>query len=80
MSLVGTFLDHSTFCIFLFTAFYGTGTQVFDRGVTEAVTGFSYRLKPHLLRQVYGVENVDFIIGSAADWTRSTLRAYHFRS
>lgn len=53
---------------------------MFDRGVTEAVTGFSYRLKPHLLRQVYGVEDVDFIIGSAADWTRSTLGAYHFRS
>jgi len=59
---------------------HGTGTSVFDKGVTEAVLGFSYRLKPHLLWQVYGVENLDFIVGSAADFTLSTLVTYQFGS
>ena len=31
------------------------------------VLGFSYRLQPHLLWQIYGVENVDFIPGGLAD-------------
>lgn len=59
---------------------HGTGTSVFDKGVTEAVLGFSYRLKPHLLWQVYGVENLDFIVGSAADFTLSTVVTYQFGS
>lgn len=59
---------------------HGTGTSVLDKGVTEAVLGFSYRLKPHLLWQVYGVENLDFIVGSAADFTLSTLVTYQFGS
>jgi hypothetical protein len=34
----------------------------------------------HWLWQVYGVENVDFITGSAADFTMATLLTYRFQS
>ena len=60
--------------------FKSTGISAFDKGVTESVLGFSYRVAPHLLWQVYGVENVDFITGSAADFTLSTLLTYRFES
>lgn len=60
------------------TPFYGVGTRVLDKGVTESVLGFSYRLTQHLLWQGYGVENLDFITGSAADFTLSTLLTYRF--
>ncbi len=60
------------------TPFRGVGTRVLDRGVTESVAGFSYRLMPHLLWQGYAVENLDFITGSAADVTISTLLTYRF--
>ena len=60
--------------------FYGTGTQVLDKGVTESVLGVSYRILPALLWQLYGVENLDFITGSAADFTLSTVLTYRFRS
>ena len=59
---------------------YGTGTHVFDKGVTEGVLGFSYRLRPQLLWQVYAVENLDFIVGSAADFTLSTVVTFQFGS
>ena len=58
------------------TPFHGVGTRVLDKGVTESVAGFSYRLTQHLLWQGYGVENLDFITGSAADFTLSTLLTY----
>jgi hypothetical protein len=58
--------------------YHGTGTQVLDKGVTEAVGGFSYRLRPNVLWQVYGVENLNFIRGSAADFTLSTVVTYRF--
>lgn len=60
------------------TPFSGTGLQMLDRGVTEVVAGFNYRLRDHILWQVYGVENVDFITDSAADFTLSTLVTYRF--
>ncbi|MCW5799015.1 MAG: hypothetical protein LZF60_310216 [Nitrospira sp.] len=60
--------------------FHGTGTRVLDKGVTESVLGVSYRVLPRLLWQVYGVENLDFITGSAADFTLSTVLTYRFRS
>ncbi|HMX89789.1 MAG TPA: DUF3187 family protein [Nitrospira sp.] len=60
--------------------FHGTGTRVLDKGVTESVLGVSYRILPRLLWQVYGVENLDFITGSAADFTLSTVLTYRFRS
>ncbi|MCI0426702.1 MAG: DUF3187 family protein [Nitrospiraceae bacterium] len=58
------------------TPFHGVGTQTLDKGVTESVLGFSYRLTQHLLWQGYAVENLDFITGSAADFTLSTLLTY----
>jgi hypothetical protein len=35
---------------------------------------------PELLWQLYGIENLDFITGSAADFTVSTVVTYRFRS
>ena len=65
---------------FYSTPFHGTGSDVFDKGVTETVLGFSYRMAPYWLWQVYAVENVDFITGSAADFTLSTVVTYRFES
>jgi hypothetical protein len=62
------------------TPFRGVGTRVLDRGVTESVAGFSYRLTQHLLWQGYAVENLDFITGSAADVTIATLLTYRLES
>lgn len=59
---------------------YGTGTHVLDNGVTEGVLGFNYRLRPRLLWQVYAVENLDFIVGSATDFTLSTVVTFQFGS
>ncbi|MER3423335.1 MAG: hypothetical protein C4293_09035 [Nitrospiraceae bacterium] len=58
--------------------FHNTGTRILDNGVTEVTAGFNYRLRQNLLWQVYGVENVDFITGSAADFTLSTVITYRF--
>ena len=60
--------------------FHGVGTRVLDKGVTESAVGFSYRLTQCLLWQGYGIENLDFITGSAADFTLSTLLTYRFES
>jgi len=60
--------------------FSGTGSAVFDRGITESVLGFSYRVAPHFLWQVYAVENLDFITGSSPDFTVSTAFTYRFES
>jgi len=60
--------------------FHGTGTRVLDKGVTESVLGVSYRVLPGLVWQLYAVENLDFITGSAADFTLSTVLTYRFRS
>ncbi len=62
------------------SVFHGTGLKVLDRGVTEVVLGFNYRLRPHVFWQVYGVENADFITGGAADFTLSTAITYRFES
>ena len=60
--------------------FHGTGANTFDQGVTESVLGFSYRVVPHFLWQVYAVENLDFITGSAADFTVSTVFTYRLEA
>lgn len=62
------------------TPFHGIGLRVLDKGVTESAAGFSYRITRSLLWQVYGVENLDFITGSAADFTLSTVFTYRFGS
>lgn len=59
--------------------FHNTGTRILDNGVTEVTAGFHYRLRKNLLWQVYGVENVDFITGAAADFTLSTVITYRFQ-
>jgi Protein of unknown function (DUF3187) len=58
--------------------FRGVGTRALDQAVTESVAGFSYRLTQRLLWQGYAVENLDFITGSAADVTVSTLLTYRY--
>jgi hypothetical protein len=60
------------------TPFRNVGLEVFDKGVTEFVAGFSYRIAPHWLWQVYAIENVDFITGGAADFTLGLLFTYRF--
>jgi len=58
--------------------FHGTGANTFDQGVTESVLGFNYRVARPFLWQVYAVENLDFIEGSAADFTLSAVFTYRF--
>lgn len=65
---------------FYTSPFSGTNSAVLDHGVTESVLGFSYRVAPRFLWQVYGVENLDFIRGSASDFTVSTVFTYRFES
>ena len=65
---------------FYTSPFSGTNSAVLDHGVTESVLGFSYRVAPRFLWQVYAVENLDFIRGSASDFTVSTVFTYRFES
>lgn len=58
--------------------FRDTGTKILDGAVTEVAFGFNYRLRPNLVWQVYGVENLDLTRDSAADFTLSTLMTYRF--
>lgn len=58
--------------------YHGTGSPVLDEGVSEVAFGFNYHLKRNLLWQVYGIENLDFNRGSAADFTLSTVVTYRF--
>ena len=73
-------LSFTTHFNYYSSPFHGTGTEAFDRGVTESVLGFSYRVVPHFLWQVYAVENLDFIRGSAADVTLATVFTHRFES
>lgn len=61
------------------TPFRHVGLEVFDKGVTEVVGGFSYRFADRWLWQVYAIENVDFITGGAADFTVGVLFTYRFQ-
>lgn len=58
--------------------FHDTGSPVLDNGVTEMTAGFNYLLRENLLWQVYGIENLDFIRKSAADFTLATAVTYRF--
>jgi hypothetical protein len=60
------------------TPFRHVGLEVFDKGVTDLVAGFSYRFAQHWLWQVYAIENIDFITGGAADFTLGVLFTYRF--
>lgn len=72
-SLVGQF-DYYT------TPFHGTGARLLDNGVTEGVLGFNYQIRPHVLWQLYGIENFTspFPKGAAADFTLATSVAFRF--
>jgi hypothetical protein len=59
--------------------FRHVGLEVFDKGTTELVAGFSYRFAQHWLWQVYAIENIDFITGGAADFTLGLLFTYRFQ-
>ncbi|HEX7092456.1 MAG TPA: hypothetical protein VF205_02160 [Nitrospiraceae bacterium] len=65
---------------FYSSPFSGTNSAVLDHGITEAVPGFSYRMAPHFLWQLYAVENLDFYIGSSPDLRVSTVFSYRFES
>ncbi len=56
--------------------FGNTGLKLLDRGVTEAVLAFGYRFTSNFMWQIYGVENLDFIRDSAADFTLGTALTY----
>ncbi|HJU06650.1 MAG TPA: DUF3187 family protein [Nitrospiraceae bacterium] len=71
LSFIGQFDYYSS-------TYSNTGIKLLDRGVTEVALGFNYRLRNNLLWQVYGIENVDFITGGAADFTLSTVLTYRF--
>jgi len=70
-SLVGQ-LDYYT------SPFHGTGIRVLDNGVFEAAFGFNYRFNPHLLFQLYGIENFAVPRGASADFTLGTNIAVQF--
>lgn len=71
LSFVGHFDYYSS-------PFHNTGTPVLDNGVTEVAFGFNYHLRENMVWQVYGIENLDFIRGAAADFTLSTVMTYKF--
>jgi Protein of unknown function (DUF3187) len=58
--------------------FRHVGLEVFDKGASELVAGFSYRVGEHWLWQAYAIENIDFITGGAADFTLGVLLTYRF--
>lgn len=62
-----------------YSSFYrNTGIGFYDKGVTEAALGFSYLFQQRFHWQVYGVENLDFIRDSSADFTLATALTYRF--
>ena len=62
--------------------FHGAGTPILDKGVAEIVIGFNYQIRPHILWQLYVIENFntpgDFTLGAAADFTLATNVAFRF--
>lgn len=58
--------------------FHGTGLKVLDEGVAEVAAGFNYRLRPNVLWQLYGVENLDSVSSSGADFTLSSVITFRF--
>jgi len=61
------------------TPFRNVGLEVFDKGVSELVAGFSYRFAQHWLWQAYAIENIDLVTGGAADFTLGVLFTYRFQ-
>jgi hypothetical protein len=61
------------------TPFRNVGLEVFDKGVSELVGGFSYHFAQHWLWQAYAIENIDLVTGGAADFTVGVLFTYRFQ-
>jgi len=64
---------------FYTSPFHSTGVLALDRFVSEVAFGFGYTLRPHVLWQLFGIENFnkpDF--GAAADFTALTTVSYRF--
>jgi hypothetical protein len=61
------------------TPFHATGINLLDRGVLELAIGFDYALRPHVLWQLFGIENFNRpYIDAAADFTLVTTITYRF--
>lgn len=60
------------------TPFHGTGTRILDHGVAEEALGLNYQIRPHLLWQLYGIENFNSPKGAAADFTLATDVVFRF--
>ena len=59
--------------------FHGTDVDVLDRGAFETAFGFDYALRPHVLWQLYVIENFNMpFIGASADFTLLTTVSYRF--
>jgi hypothetical protein len=68
-----THLDYYT------SPFHGTGVQVLDYSVSEIAFGFGYALRPHVLWQLYGIENFNKpYFGAATDFSLLTTVSYRF--
>jgi hypothetical protein len=64
---------------FYTSPFHGTGVRALDYGVNEVAFGFDYALRPHVLWQLYGIENFNKpYLGAAADFTLLTTVSYRF--
>jgi hypothetical protein len=64
---------------FYTSPFHGTGVDALDFGVNEVAFGFDYALRPHVLWQLYGIENFNKpYLGAAADFTLMTSVSYRF--
>ncbi|MGH7275001.1 MAG: transporter, partial [Nitrospiria bacterium] len=59
--------------------FHSTGVDALDQGVSEVAFGFDYALRPHVLWQLFGIENLNRPYqGAAADFTAVTTVSYRF--
>ncbi|MCI0529737.1 MAG: DUF3187 family protein [Nitrospira sp.] len=64
---------------FYTSPFHGTGVRALDFGANEVALGFDYALRPHVLWQLFGIENFNKpYLGSAADFTLLTTMSYRF--
>jgi hypothetical protein len=64
---------------FYTSPFHGTGVRLLDFGASEIAFGFDYALRPHVLWQLYGIENLNKpYLESAADFTLLTAVSYRF--
>lgn len=64
---------------FYTSPFHGTDVEVLDLGTFELALGFDYALRPHVLWQLYVVENFNVpFFGGSADFSLLTAVSYRF--